>query len=319
MAKKNSVVIVYGNHGRSPAQLEDYHGYLMQSLKALEYDVLFSEEVVAGQLNLLIECFDTEDVQKIIAAKKQPGTRFICIATEFITQHTFNDFEINTQAKLAVRKRRRLPRSVQMIGTKLFPILFPEILRALFIDILPGPYFRMRERYYSLFGYPQNSIYAMKTYWRDRHDCFFSIADHCEAIWCVTPHQMPEYTAAFGTKVALMPVVSWTSDPQVPLSKEKDIDFLFTGSITPYRKAVFDELRAQGYTVFTGPATLPSYLRDHYISRAKVCLQVRQDANWKYPSIMRYHYLLCAGSVIVAEKTTEHCNQESFLTVVSAE
>jgi hypothetical protein len=55
----------------------------------------------------------------------------------------------------------------------------------------------------------------------------------------VSPHQMDVYPALDGpTLVKLMPLVSWSKDCSNPLQGqlERDIDFLFTGSVTPIAK-----------------------------------------------------------------------------------
>lgn len=89
--------------------------------------------------------------------------------------------------------------------------------------------------------------------------------------------------------------------------------------MTPYRNAVFTELKKLGYRILIGPTSWPGYMRDHYIARTKVCLQVRQDPRWAFPSVMRYHYLLCSGSVVAGEKATESCMQEDHLVMASPE
>jgi len=129
---------------------------------------------------------------------------------------------------------------------------------------------------------------------------------------------MSAYLELYGpTIVKLMPLVSWSKDCSNPLQGEleRDIDFLFTGSVTPYREKVLGDLSNRGYRVMVGTTLWPRYMRDHFVARTKVCLQIRQDTGWMYPSIMRYHHLLCSGSVVVAEKASETCLQESFITV----
>jgi len=315
------IYVVYGNHGRSPAQLEDYHEYLTQAFESLGYAATFSEEIVGGRLNILMEYFSAYDVHKIREAHKIPGTRLICIATEFITDQTFNDFGINVTRK-ATKVKFNLPLWAEVLGRAVLPVIFPSVLRAFAISLMPGKYFAWKRRYYALFGYPQRSPYAFKNYWLDRFRSFNQLEPLFESIWCVTPHQLDEYFHWFGReKVKLMPMASWNRGVQNLAQNfaEKDVDFLFTGSLTPYREAVFGELKKLGYSVMVGPATWPSYMRDHYIARTKVCLQVRQDPNWRYPSVMRYHYLLCSGSVVVGEQTDEKCIQEDFIYSVPPE
>ncbi len=90
--EKATVYVVYGNHGPSPAQLDDYLSYLSQAFRAVGYEVTFCEDPMPGKLNVLIECFDQEFCYKIKKASATPGTQFYVMATEFITGQTFNDF-----------------------------------------------------------------------------------------------------------------------------------------------------------------------------------------------------------------------------------
>lgn len=321
MGTLETIPIVYGNHGRAPAQLEDYHVYLNEALATLGYQAHFVEEVVPGRLNILIEYFSEKDVQKFREALKTPGTRYICVATEFITGATFNDFK-GLASRHALKAQVRLPKWMRSIGSWLLPIVIPEFFRTKLIQTLPAPYYLVREKYYGLFGYPdRHSIYANKEYWLERYRNFNRLVPAFESIWCVTPHQIGEYENAYGSKVKLMPIAAWAAQNLNSLQGQfkKDIDFLFTGSATPYRSTIFDALRKRGYNVFVGPATLPTYLREHFIARSKVCLQVRQDGEWKYPSIMRYHYLLRSGCTVVAEQTEETCDQEQFIKAVAPE
>ena len=310
----NKVYLVYGNHGRSPGQLEDYHTYLNQALAPQGLQVLYTEDPVAGEFNILIEFFDLEFVHKVRKASKVSGTRMILIATEFLTGPTFNDF--STMLSQTLLRRSNLPKWVRSIGHAVGPILMPRFIRTMALNYLPDNYIKFRAEYRRHFGVARQSTYEMNQYWQDRYEFFCDVVPLCEQIWCVTPHQMPAYLQQFeGSNINLMPLVSWTeacsNSDQGKL--EKDIDFLFTGSITPYRESVLKELKLLGYKVMEGPPTWPAYMRDHYVARSKVCLQIRQNPSWKYPSVMRYHHLLNSGAVIVADKGLETCMQETFL------
>ena len=174
---------------------------------------------------------------------------------------------------------------------------------------------------YTGVGNPIRSTYHINEYWSARYNHFQHVVPLCEAVWCVSPHQMDAYVALYGpTVVKLMPLVSWSKECSNPLQGklERDIDFLFTGSVTPYREKVLGDLSNRGYRVMVGTTLWPRYMRDHFVARTKVCLQIRQDTGWMYPSIMRYHHLLCSGSVVVAQKTTESCLQESLIIVSDA-
>jgi hypothetical protein len=311
-----SAYIVYGNHGHSPTQLEDYHTYLTQALEPLGYQVLLTADPIPGEFNILIEFFDGKFVKRIQRAAQTPGTRLIVIATEFITGDTFNDFWYGRTRK--TYRQGRAPGWVKFLVDRIAPVLFPTALRALVLELFPDSYTGAREIYYKTFGNPSRSTYHLNEYWSARYTHFQHVVPLCEAVWCVSPHQMDAYVALYGsTLVKLMPLVSWSKDCSNPLQGklERDIDFLFTGSVTPYREKVLGELSDRGYRVMVGTTTWPRYMRDHFVARTKVCLQIRQDTGWMYPSIMRYHHLLCSGSLVVAEKATETCLQEDFMTV----
>lgn len=303
---------VYGNHGKAPPQLDDYYAYLGEAFEAQGFRLHLSEYPVKGNLNILLECFDSAYCSRIREAAAAPGTRLILIATEFITGSTFNDFSGEAQ-KLV---KRKTPAWLKFIVKNVAPFLFPKFVRGLAIERFPEPYFNLRQKYYSILGIRNDYEAAFRAIFQARFDCFIDVIDQFESVWCVTPHQLKEYIALLGSlKVKCMPLTSWS--PAVKNRAQsvmtKDIDFLFTGSITPYRSYVLETLKARGYNVVVGPASWPGYMRDHFISRSKVCLQIRQDPQWKYPSVMRYHYLLTAGSVVVAEEATERCVQENFL------
>lgn len=310
------IIVVYGNHGKSPVQLEDYHGFLQEAFKNLGYKVYFSEDPVRGKLNILIEFFDSDFIKKIAEAKTNSQTKFIIIATEFITQNTFNDFEPDIKSPNQGNQGYRS--SWDKIILKLYHFFCPLLIRIIVRETMPALFAKLKARHGKRFSNSYGSNPSVKTNWQNRFNQFLEATNFCNAIWCVSPHQLTEYKKKFGSKVSLMPLVSWAK-PNESLENynlKKDIDFLFTGSITPYRAEILDQLKSIGYNVVIGPTTWSSYLRDHYIARTKVCLQIRQAPSWPYPSNMRYHYLLHSGAVVVGELTAESCFQDNFIVTV---
>lgn len=308
------LVLVYGNHGKAPYQLDDYVRYIEAAATNLGYALQLSEDPVPGKTNLIIECFDAEYEHKVSVAASQPNTKIIVMATEFITGDTFNDFNYG-EALHALKKGVEAPRWTKLVMGRLSTFFFPTILRKLALEIFPKPYFAARELYYSLFGYPAGTALQSKQVLADRFTYFDRVMKVADALWCNTPHQLPAYIKRYGAKVKLMPLVGWDFACINPWQGklEKDIDFLFTGSLTPYRNSILRELENRGFKVMIGTATWPTHQRDHFIARSKACLQIRQEPNWKYPSVMRYHHLLSSGAVVVAELASESCMQEQYL------
>ena len=310
----------YGNHGEEPAQLQDYYEYLREAFFAAGYHLLLSQKPVAGALNLLIECFDDKFTELLKETKADSGTRYIVLVTEFITGETFNKFEYEP-AQVEVTAGKAALGRVRSWAKASVTFVLSQNLRTALIHLFPKLYPFLRRNYFRLFGYPFSCNEKMVGIYKLRYDNFLAIEPLCEAIWCVTSHQLPGFQKKFGARVRLMPLVSWTpkrKNTEIGILPQ-DIDFLFTGSLTPYRAAVLEKLRKRGYKVVVGTTFWPQFVRDHYLARAKVALQILQAPNWPYPSVMRYHYLLTSGVTTVAEKGRESCFQERFLFTASSE
>lgn len=310
------VYFVFGNHGPAPAQIEDYYLYLKQAFQFSGIELLLTEYPVPGKLNILIECFVQEYAYIVSETSKVKGTRFICLATEFITKQTFNDFSDPRRPKPSITIHH-----FKAFIRKTVDIFFPHSLRVFLIKRLPKLYFYYRDLFNKLFSevhFSRRTAYGR--YWQSRYSIFCEIVEQCEAIWCVSPHQMDAYQTKFGNKARLMPIGAWEAIANSEQGRiEKDIDFLFTGTITPHRKSIIDTLCQKGFKVVIGFPNWPAFIREHFTARSKICLHIRQHPTWKFPSIMRYHYLLCSGAVVVAEKAEESCEQEQFFTCVSPE
>ena len=91
--------LVYGNHGRNPFHIMDTLLLLRLSLEAAGHKADLSEQIVAGTTNIIVECFNAEHVQQLALAKRTQGTDLIIVATEFLTGHTFNNFENKSRSK----------------------------------------------------------------------------------------------------------------------------------------------------------------------------------------------------------------------------
>ena len=82
--------------------------------------------------------------------------------------------------------------------------------------------------------------------------------------------------------------------------KNKDIDFLFCGSITPHRKKLLDELSARGGKIVTMFDDAAMY-RNDLIARARIHLAPNQDPGMNHLGSSRITYLLNNHAVVVVE------------------
>jgi hypothetical protein len=86
--------------------------------------------------------------------------------------------------------------------------------------------------------------------------------------------------------------------------KDKDIDFLFYGSVTPYRRTILDELNRRGYRLVT-MFDAHAIFRDDLIARAKVTLSPRQGDTMNQLPWGRICYLVNNRSIVAVEECLE--------------
>jgi hypothetical protein len=142
-----------------------------------------------------------------------------------------------------------------------------------------------------------------RQYWNFRYKNFRRVADKCQAIWCLSEMTYKNCTSLYGSKVSIIPFAYVEGYAKVTqrADNHKDIDFLFTGSITPRRSGILDQLKEAGFSVQHFSPYLPSYIRENIISRSKISLAIAQSQNWIYKSEGRIYYHLMNQSFIAQE------------------
>lgn len=85
---------------------------------------------------------------------------------------------------------------------------------------------------------------------------------------------------------------------------EKDIDILFTGTLTPYRTKVLNELRSRNFKVVALEAHMPAYLRNNYVTRSKLSVGLKLSEDTEFLSTMRAYYHLVHRIPHVFERTS---------------
>jgi hypothetical protein len=288
------VYFCYGNHGKNPNQIEDYFYFIRNLVKyALNRDMLMSSTPVPNAINILVEAFEEPHVRLLNKIKRAyPNTKFVCIATEFLTGETFNNFDLAQGPAFSGRK-------VSSLAER----LIPEKLREFFWSKLPAFYIPLRQTFFSLFRI--DSQYYRIRYWVRRCRYFKMLIPVFDHVWVVSPQQIDGYRdvvpASKFWHVPILPYVDEAVPPQRHTIK-KDVDVLFTGTVTDHRRKFIAELKRSGLNVVTGPADWPEFIRKHYFSRSRLSIHIRQTPTWKYTSIMRLHTLLANDILAVSEK-----------------
>lgn len=308
----NVVYFIFGNHGNSPAQIEDYLDYLRSVAIYSGVEIRFSRELVPNAHNLILECFDEQSLFQLKDCKeKYPETRIACLCSEVITGNTFNNFaSLTTNSDPLVDKRR--PHSLMKSAAYwLTPPIVRFAAKKFLLRSLRG-------------GAPDvvSNYYNDGSFWTKRYKNFLSAVGYFDEVWYLIPFQRDEFVKLLGQeKVHHLPIAGFPNRHRTEQAfeiLEKDIDFLFTGTVTPYRAHQLNRLRSHGYNVVSGSAALSGVIRDQYIARTKICVHVKHAADWYFPSIMRLHHMLSIGAPIVAERAVDRCPQESFVVSVDS-
>ena len=126
----------------------------------------------------------------------------------------------------------------------------------------------------------------------------FAWAKHFQ-IWDYSPKNIEKFLQLGIDKTKLLKIGYQKELARLDLSKPKDIDVLFYGSMNERRKAILDELELKGLKVKT-LFGIYGQERDHWIERSKVVLNHHYYESQIF-EIVRVFYLLTNSVAVVGE------------------
>lgn len=160
------------------------------------------------------------------------------------------------------------------------------------------------------------SHYSNDALWTKRWKTFCLASEMSIAIWHLSESQVQAYQKQFvDIPVGYLPHGYLPELKRVPERKSlmKDIDVLFTGTITPYREIIIKQLQDRGLRVMVGKIDTPDHVREDWIGRSKVAINLKQNPNWLYPSNSRFFYHIINHSVLVTEKCEVGCDLDPYV------
>jgi hypothetical protein len=135
--------------------------------------------------------------------------------------------------------------------------------------------------------------YDNKNYWQARYQDFESLLPFVDGFVCVSEVLLDGYKK-FNRPLFYLPMACPSTYPKLqraPVERQY-IDILFSGTVTPYRKLMIDELTQRGFRVkITSPATTDFY-REYFHKHSKLVIGPRLDIETKLISKMRAYYVL---------------------------
>lgn len=158
--------------------------------------------------------------------------------------------------------------------------------------------------------------YDKKIYWQKRHGNFRKIAAISKLILHLSDIQVPVYQQAIpNTPVIYLPHVFFKPLVRFEMKPfcDRDIDILFTGTMTTYRQEQLHKSRKAGFKVVTLPMLTADFHREDVVSRAKLTLNIPQSRDWIYPSNSRLYYHLLHNSPILSQRTKVSCDLDRYV------
>ncbi|HRK37706.1 MAG TPA: hypothetical protein PK347_04890 [Burkholderiaceae bacterium] len=163
------------------------------------------------------------------------------------------------------------------------------------------------------------SHYDWSHFWRKRYKTFTLAQKMSTAIWHLASNQVPIYQNMFSSSSVFYLPHGYTDAfgrvVQVPWA-HKDIDAIFTGTLTPHRLKVVECLKQNGINALAVKA-VNSVVREDLVGRSKIGINLKQNESWLYPSNSRFHYHLSNRSIMLTEHCPESCDLNAYVTNAS--
>lgn len=163
------------------------------------------------------------------------------------------------------------------------------------------------------------NLYDNQYYWTKRYEDFLSLLPYVDGFVCVSETLISEYEKLNKPLFYLPMACPQGFQKLTRVNRDQQyIDFLFSGTQTPYREKIISNLESKGFRVkVISPATT-DYYREYYHSRAKLTIAPRLDANTKIISKMRAYYLLSRRIPHLFERTEEITDLHPYIEFCSS-
>jgi hypothetical protein len=163
--------------------------------------------------------------------------------------------------------------------------------------------------------------YGNSVYWQERYRGFLEIASLSQELWVLHDGVIADYQKAFPDKRISFLRHGWVSDMSHVRHRpehEKDIDFFFSGTLTPSRLAILQQLSGS-HRVAALPQSGPDYLRTDVLARSKVCLAMPLTPQNSLPSISRLHHHILNRNFVIQQAYSESCILDQYVLTAPTE
>lgn len=161
----------------------------------------------------------------------------------------------------------------------------------------------------------RDSHYEMPHYWRKRYRTFMAVQEQARAVWHLADSQVASFRQATrNERIYYLPhgyVEGFARIRHKP-EQHKDIDAIFTGTLTRHRNELISEFARHGIKAVASKP-LNFVQREDLVARSKIGINMKQTESWQYPSNSRFHYHLSNDSLLVSEHCPVTCDLSPYI------
>jgi hypothetical protein len=156
--------------------------------------------------------------------------------------------------------------------------------------------------------------YESRARWVQRSMQFHKLLPYVDGLISAVEHIIPAYSK-LGPGVHYLPLAPIPGHRPIEFLEhgKRDIDFLFTGTETPYRRKLLDALERHGHVTLCLDVATPAYLRRHFFERSKISLGMKLSESAQFMSKQRAHYHLNNRIPHIFEHTPDDSDLHEFV------
>jgi hypothetical protein len=160
----------------------------------------------------------------------------------------------------------------------------------------------------------QAQIYQNRSKWEYRSKQFHKLVPYVDGFVVGAEPLIPGYSN-LGPKLKYLPLAPVPGHHPIDFLdySKRDIDFIFTGTETPYRRKLLGALTAHGCRIASLNSHTPDYLRRHFFGRAKISLGIKLSERTQFMSKQRAHYHLINRIPHIFERTPDKNDLQEFV------
>jgi len=317
---KKKIYFIIGIH-KSIIGIYSYYN-ILQNLFPY-YDIIIRKKIKKNSINILVENFNTEEVNEIINFKKKKKTKIILVITEFDNKNlkTFNCFDLNnvTNLKAKVFFFRNF---LKFLRLRFFIKSKIKIYLKKYFNFNLYKYRRFKKKIKILFNI--NAVDKLKDenlsikydryfYFKNRYANLNKVIDYADIILASHPAILNNYKFNYKKVFYVLPELK-------KFKPNKKVNFIrnykFSGELNNYRKNFFEKnlnyinnVNIKNKNFFdTFLSNIRKYENNVFIDisskhKFKFSFHPKKDITWPYSSPVRYIDAINNGEIpIVFEK-----------------